>query len=131
MLRWPSRGASIKWRCIAPLGDIAAVLTLTSAPGAMVLGFPEQTASALAGRILSGVTAVIDGQLIRDCVGEIANVIVGQAKAMLAGTSYHFAFSVPNVTAACDGPCLAGPGLSGHRVQQQLEFAVLPRRTCY
>lgn len=82
------------------LGDIAAVLRLRSGTeGFLILGFPRRTAAALAGRILAGVAAEVDEDLMRDCVGELANVVAGQAKAILAGTSYHFAFSLPEVVA--------------------------------
>jgi len=81
-----------------PLGDIAVVLGLTSATeGSLILSFPERTAAALAGRILAGVTEELDESMIRDCMGEIANVIAGQAKALLAGSPYRFAFSLPKV----------------------------------
>src|SRR5262245_49204915 len=54
-------------------GDIAAVIGLGSATdGSLVLGFPQRTAAALAGRILAGVTQEVDATLIRDCMGEIA-----------------------------------------------------------
>jgi chemotaxis protein CheX len=80
------------------LGDIASVLGLLSGvEGFLVLGFPERTAAALARRILAGATEEVDENLIRDCVGEIANVVAGQAKAILAGTPYHFDFSLPGV----------------------------------
>jgi chemotaxis protein CheX len=80
------------------LGDIAAVIKLGSASeGFLVLGFPQRTAAALGGRILAGVTPEVDENLIRDCVGEIANVVAGQAKALLAGAPYRFAFSLPQV----------------------------------
>jgi len=85
------------------LSDISVVLRLTSATeGTLVLTFPEQTAAALARRILAGVSAEVDEQLIRDCVGEIGNVVAGQAKALLAGTPYHFAFSLPRIVAGVD-----------------------------
>lgn len=84
------------------LGDIAAVIGLSkgsspseASPGSLVLGFPQSTAAALARRILTGVSTDVDQKLIRDCMGEIANVVAGQAKAMLAETSYRFAFSLP------------------------------------
>jgi CheY-specific phosphatase CheX len=80
------------------LGDIAAVLGLLSGTaGFLVLGFPRRTAAALAGRILAGVKDEVDENLIRDCVGEMGNVIAGQAKAILAETPYRFAFSLPEV----------------------------------
>jgi len=85
------------------LGDISAVLGLTSTnEGCLVLSFPERTAADLARRILAGVSVDLDEQLIRDCVGEIGNVVAGQAKALLAGTPYHFAFSLPRVVGVND-----------------------------
>jgi chemotaxis protein CheX len=80
------------------LGDVSAVVQLTSAtPGYLILGFPRRTAAALAKRILTGVVKSMDEDLVRDCMGEIANVISGQAKALLAGTPQHFSFSLPRV----------------------------------
>ena len=91
-------------------GDIASVVPFPSMnEGALVLGFPHQTASALTGRILasasredesptgrdSSVGVELDEGLIRDCMGEIANVVTGQAKAVLAETPYRFTFSRP------------------------------------
>jgi chemotaxis protein CheX len=81
-------------------GDVSAVVELRSATGgSLVLRFPERMAAALAGRILAEVREQADADLIRDCVGEIANVVAGQAKALLAGTSHRFAFSLPKVVA--------------------------------
>jgi chemotaxis protein CheX len=84
--------------CDAPTEGFSAVLDLQCAvAGPLLLSFPAPTASALAARILAGVTGEIDDGLIRDCVGEIANVVAGQAKAMLSGTAYQFTFAIPNV----------------------------------
>jgi CheY-specific phosphatase CheX len=81
-----------------PFGDIAVVVRLLSvAEHRMVLRFPLNTATALAGRMLAGATQDIDEALVHDCAGEIANVIAGQAKATLAGTQYHFNFALPVV----------------------------------
>jgi chemotaxis protein CheX len=80
------------------LGELAAVVRLRSTTeGSLVLAFPQRTAAALAGRILAGIAQELDESLIRDCVGEIANVVAGQAKTMLAGGPYRFTFSVPQV----------------------------------
>jgi CheY-specific phosphatase CheX len=92
-----------------PLGDIVAVVGLTnrqqraiefdskwsSDSSQLALGFSQTTAAALAGRILTGVANEINENLIRDCMGEIANVLTGQAKALLGETSYRFMFSLP------------------------------------
>jgi chemotaxis protein CheX len=96
--------------------DIAAVLELRTPPeGALVLRFPERTAAALARRILAGVSQEVDENLIRDCVAEIANVVAGQAKALLAGTAYRFAFSLPRVVV----------GAAEFRPQQGLDCLVV------
>jgi chemotaxis protein CheX len=109
------------------LGDISAVLRLTFASeGTLVLSFPERTATAFARRILTGVSAEVDEQLVRDCVGEIGNVVAGQAKALLAGTPYHFTFSLPRVVAGVD-EFRPAPGLDCLMVafnSEQGEFAL-------
>jgi chemotaxis protein CheX len=85
------------------LGDVSAVLTLSGAmDGFLVLDYPMATAAAFAGRILAGATEKLDDVLIRDCMGEIANVVAGQAKATLADPAGPLVFSVPRVTAAGD-----------------------------
>jgi chemotaxis protein CheX len=84
------------------LGDVSAVVRLISGTESyLVLGFPQQTAAAMAERVLAGVLKEIDENLICDCVGEIANVVAGQAKALLADTPYHFSFSLPRVVIGC------------------------------
>jgi chemotaxis protein CheX len=94
-----------------PSAGISAVLEFQSAlTGPLILTFPEPTASTLASRILTGVTGEVDASLIRDCVGEIANVVAGQAKAMLAGTAFHFTFAVPKVVVGGDPELQPKPG---------------------
>lgn len=79
------------------IGDIAAVLALMAASnGYLVLGFPIATATALAQRVLDGATELND-TMIRDCVGELANVVAGQTKTLLFGTPEHFTLSTPTV----------------------------------
>jgi chemotaxis protein CheX len=90
-------------------GDIAAVILLRSVRGdaSLVLGFPQATAAALARRILAEVKHAVEEDLIRDCVGEIANVVAGQAKALLAERPVRFEFRLPQmvVNAAEFQPC--------------------------
>src|SRR5262245_47953055 len=84
----------------APLNDITAVVEITATTnGFLVLSFPKPTAAALTARILAGTAQAPDENLIRDCVGEMANVIAGQAKALLAGGPYQCTFSIPKVLA--------------------------------
>jgi chemotaxis protein CheX len=83
------------------LHEISALLALTSPTekeGCLILSFPGQTARAIADRML----AAAEGEppapdIVSDCMGEIANVVAGQAKALLAGSPYHFTFSTPTV----------------------------------
>jgi chemotaxis protein CheX len=83
-------------------GDLSIVVRLTSATdGFLVLSFPQRTAAALTEQVLTGEVKEIDGDLIGDCVGEIANVVAGQAKTLLGGTPYHFSFSVSQVVNGC------------------------------
>jgi CheY-specific phosphatase CheX len=79
-------------------GDIAVIVGLLSpAAETLVLRFPQRTAATLADRLLAGTGQVISDDLIRDCMSEIANVIAGQAKALLAGTPHQFTFTLPKV----------------------------------
>jgi chemotaxis protein CheX len=81
------------------LGDWGIVIQLTSATeGALALGFAVSTASALARRMLADTGVAPDETLIRDCAGELANVVAGQAKAFLAETPDCFTFSPPTFT---------------------------------
>lgn len=81
-----------------PFGDVAAILPLTSArEEALVLSFSKHTASILAARILGREGETLETEIIHDCVGEIANVIAGQTKALLAGTPHHFSLATPTV----------------------------------
>jgi chemotaxis protein CheX len=85
------------------LGDVSAVLHLAlSSEGTLVLSFPARTAETLAARALAGVTEQVDPDLVHDCMGEVANVIAGQAKVLLHDTPYRFTFATPTI--------LTGPG---------------------
>jgi chemotaxis protein CheX len=80
------------------LGDISAVLGLSSEPGeVLVLSFPAATAEALAARVLAEVTRAPEDALVGDCMGELANVIAGQAKTLLAETPYQLLLGTPSV----------------------------------
>jgi chemotaxis protein CheX len=80
------------------IGDVSAVLPLAfPAEGRLVLSFPAATAAALARRVLAEVMAAPDQGMVGDCVGELTNVVAGQAKALLFGSRYHFMLSTPTV----------------------------------
>jgi CheY-specific phosphatase CheX len=79
-----------------PCGDLVVVLDLCAATAeGLALGVGTATAAALARRVLSDVVPDPDDALIRDCLGEIANVAAGQAKALLHGTPHAFTFGTP------------------------------------
>jgi len=79
-------------------GDISAIIGFVApGEGALVLSFPEATANAVVQRVLAGIADHPDNDMIRDCVGEIINVVAGQAKGILAPTKYHFSFSTPTI----------------------------------
>jgi CheY-specific phosphatase CheX len=74
-------------------------LTAVAGEGRLTLSIPEATAKELARRILTETTDQVSDDLIRDCAGEVANVVAGQAKALLVGRPCHFTLSTPMVRA--------------------------------
>jgi CheY-specific phosphatase CheX len=85
--------------------EVVAMLDLASATvGRLALGVAATTAAVLAQRMLSETMPNPDDELIRDCLGEIANVTAGQAKALLHGTPYAFTFGTPTITSAAELP---------------------------
>jgi chemotaxis protein CheX len=80
--------------------DLLAVIRLTAACGNgwLVMGFPQGTAAALTQRVLAEAADGAAPDMIRDCMGEVANVVAGQAKALLFGRPSHFTLSTPTVT---------------------------------
>jgi chemotaxis protein CheX len=79
-------------------GDLAAVVRMQSATERfLVLRFPRRSAEGFAGRIMAEAGVEVGEDLVRDCVGEIANVVAGQAKALLAGTASQLTCWLPTV----------------------------------
>jgi chemotaxis protein CheX len=80
---------------------LTATLPVTTATGTgtIALGTTESVATELARRVLAagGAATEPDAALVRDCLGELVNVIAGQAKVLLFGTPYHFMLSTPRV----------------------------------
>ena len=78
-------------------GDVSAMLRLMGVgDGCLILSFPMATATPLAQRILDG-AAELNDAMVRDCAGELANVVAGHAKALLFGTPDHFNLATPTV----------------------------------
>jgi chemotaxis protein CheX len=96
------------------LGDVSAVLALTATRDeVLVLSFPAATAAALAKRILAEVTPAPDDELVRDCMGEIANVIAGAAKTGLAETPYQLLLATPSIVSGAGVEVASRPGALG------------------
>ena len=95
-----------------PFADVSAIIGLSATCGQwrLVMGFPEATAAALARRILADAAVELSAEMVRDCMGEVANVVAGQAKALLVGNPFHFMLSTPTVLAG------HAPVASGSRV---------------
>ena len=89
--------------------DLVAAIGLTMADGDgwLELCLPERTAVELARRILAGAVNQLTADLVSDCMGEVANVVAGHAKALLVGRPSHFTLSTPVVRA---GGLIEGTG---------------------
>jgi CheY-specific phosphatase CheX len=86
-------------------GELIAALDLVGGTATcFALGFSLETAAALARRMLSETLPNPDDALIRDCVGEIANVAAGQAKALLHGTPSALSFGIPRIAIGGKSP---------------------------
>lgn len=80
-------------------------LTTAAGPGRLILSFPEVTAVALARQVLK---EEVDSGMVCDCIGEVANVVAGQAKTLLLGTPSHFTLATPMSVRAGDAGVSAG-----------------------
>ncbi len=96
------------------VGEMAAVIAFESGlSGFLALHTSRATATALAQRTFAEVGEDPEAPLVCDWLGEAANIVAGQAKALLAGTPYHFTFSPPRVGVA---PGLDLPARQGGEV---------------
>jgi CheY-specific phosphatase CheX len=80
------------------LADIAAILPLTTSTGTgqLIISLPRKTAVALTQKVMNRED---DMGMVHDLMGEMANVIAGQAKARLFGSPAHFKLSTPRIVA--------------------------------
>ncbi len=93
---------SAEWRTEEPWrGELAALIDLKSATVAeLMLCMPVAVAENLARRLLAETGVVVDAEMVRDCLGETANGIAGQAKALLHGSAAQMTFSTPRIVEA-------------------------------
>jgi CheY-specific phosphatase CheX len=81
-------------------GDHSAIIGLSArSEGTLVLSFPKETSWELSRRLVHALDVEVNDEIVQSCVGEITNIIVGQAKGTLSQTSHHFAMSTPTVVA--------------------------------
>ena len=84
------------FRGILPFATPIALVPLeSSSVSAIVLSIPPNAAESIARRVLAESQHAIDTAIVQDFVCELANVIAGQAKAMLAGGRYRITFGLP------------------------------------
>jgi CheY-specific phosphatase CheX len=80
------------------VGEIAALIPLNSATiDELILSMSVSVAETLARRMLAETGVPVDAEMMRDCLGEMANGIAGQAKALLHSTPSRITFSTPRV----------------------------------
>jgi chemotaxis protein CheX len=112
-------------------GDISAIIGLVApGEGSLVLSFPEATANAVVRRVLAGIADHPDSDMIRDCVGEIINVVAGQAKGILASTKYHFSFSTPTVISGANHEIRHKPNMACMVIAFGSEVGVFALQLC-
>ena len=96
------------------LADLSAVIGVTAdGGGVLVLSFPAATATALARRVLAEAAPAPDDDLVRDCLGELANVVAGQAKTLLADTPFQLVLATPSVLSRAGLGVGSRPGTDG------------------
>ncbi len=80
------------------MGDVSGVMGLTgTANGSVVVSLSKNLACTVVGKMLGEDPASELTDDVCDGIGEIINMIAGQAKAMLVKTKYHFTISIPSV----------------------------------
>ena len=81
------------------LGDITGVVGLKGQIiGTVMMSMPISVATKNVGRLVSEeITGGVESETVRDGVGEITNIIAGQAKASLSTSKYKFEISTPAI----------------------------------
>jgi chemotaxis protein CheX len=83
-----------------PLASISGIVNVSGrAHGQVALTFPRETASLLVAEMIGVEVDEVDDEMLSDGVGEMANIVVGKAKAELSETDYAFQMSLPRVVA--------------------------------
>ena len=93
----PEGVSALLWLTPAANSAVTPLAAKSSAAGDFAIDFPTQVAEELARRVFASSGAELNEAMVPDCVGEVANVVAGQAKTLLVGTAQHFVFSTPEV----------------------------------
>lgn len=97
--------------------DISAIIGLTGdTSGSIILSFPKHLACRIASNMLMEEMREIN-QSVEDAVGEIGNIVVGDARRILIQDGFSLSISVPTVVVGTghkisrsgDVPCIAIP----------------------
>ena len=77
--------------------DISAILSLTGqVEGSIILSMPKPLACLVAEKLVMEPYTELDGN-VQDAVGELANIIVGDARRALVAMGHKTSLSIPNI----------------------------------
>ena len=109
-------GLSVKEDLITTF-DISAIIGITGdTSGSIILSFPAELACRIASNMLMEEIATMD-RSVEDAIGEIGNIVVGDARRLLIQDGFSLSISVPTVvigkghkiSRSGDIPCIAIP----------------------
>jgi chemotaxis protein CheX len=106
-----------------PRTYVSGVINLAgTASGQAALCFPEGSARRVVATMLAMDESEVDEDTLRDGVGEMVNIVAGQAKSALAHTDYHFDLGLPTIVLGHDHTLAMFRGLKTHarRVDTEL-----------
>jgi CheY-specific phosphatase CheX len=93
-------------------GDYSAIIGLqATTSGTLVMSFPRETSWELSRRLVVPLGIAVNEELVQSSIGEVANIVVGQAKGRLARTDHRFGMSTPTVVAGDNHEIRYKPGL--------------------
>lgn len=127
-----TRGAPFAKAGTAVNGDISGVIGLAGqATGSIAITFPAPLAARIYSQMVGEeVSEITEG--VKDAVGEIANMIAGGAKAVLAQKGFTFRIAIPTIVVGKNhtvdhkgaGPCLVVPfHLDEHTFWLEVSFS--------
>lgn len=73
-----------------------------TARGQAALCFPADSARRVVATMLAMETDEVDEETLKDGVGEMVNIVAGQAKSALTDTPYHFDLGLPTIVVGQD-----------------------------